>query len=392
MPDALIGQGAAGASQGERAYRHGVAARRTRGHYDHSVDPLRIIDADVNRAREALRTAEEAARFLLEDATLAAEAKDLRNAVAAVALALESAVGRPLASARDTPGDVGTRLQGAGESRRDGAAGVVRAATDRLSESLRAIEEWTKAVPEAVEAGIPPRVETLRYRGYELQRRLLGALTVRRRPQWRLCVLITEAACRGGDWLGVAAAAVAAGADCLQLREPELGGGDLLARGRRLRQITGDAGVALVVNDRPDVALACGADGVHLGQSDLPADAARRLAGDRLLIGVSTSRIQEARAALAAGADLCGVGPMHASGTKHKDHIVGPAYLADYLAWGRLPHLAIGGIDATRAEALAAAGARGVAVCGAVAGADDPAAATRAILAAMATAATEPVS
>ncbi len=356
------------------------------------MDPIRIIDADVNRAREALRTAEEAARFLLDDASLAGEAKDLRHAVAAAAAALEAAVGRPLASARDTPGDVGTRLQGTGESRRDGAAGVVRAATDRLSESLRAIEEWTKAVPEAVDAGIPSRVESLRYRGYELQRRLVGALAARLRPQWRLCVLITEAACRRGDWLGVAAAAVSAGADCLQLREPELGGGELLARARRLRRITGDAGVALVVNDRPDVALACGADGVHLGQSDLPADAVRRLAGERLVIGVSTSRIEEARAALAAGADLCGVGPMHASGTKHKDRIVGPAYLAEYLAWGRLPHLAIGGIDAARAGTLAAAGARGVAVCGAVAGVEDPVAATRAILAAMDAAVAEPAS
>ncbi len=357
------------------------------------MDPLRIIDADVNRAREALRTAEEAARFLLEDASLAAEAKGLRHAVAAVAAAIEAAVGRRLASARDTPGDVGTRLQGAGESRRDGAAGVVRAATDRLSESLRAIEEWTKALPEAVEAGIPPRVESLRYRGYELQRRLVASVEDRRRPQWRLCVLITEAACRGGDWLGVAAAAVSAGADCLQLREPLLAGGDLLARGRRLREITGDAGAALVVNDRPDVALACGADGVHLGQADLPVDAARRLAGERLVIGVSTSRIEEARAALAGGADLCGVGPMHSSGTKHKDRIVGPAYLTEFLAWGGLPHLAIGGIDAERAGALAAAGARGVAVCGAVAGAEDPAAATRAILEAMdrgRAAATEP--
>jgi thiamine-phosphate diphosphorylase len=120
-----------------------------------------------------------------------------------------------------------------------------------------------------------------------------------------------------------------------------------------------------------------------VGQGDLPAAAVRRLAGERLVVGVSTSRLEQARAALAAGADGCGVGPMHASGTKHKDEIVGTAYLAAYLEWDRLPHLAIGGIDAGRAGRLAAIGARGVAVCAAVCGADDPEAAAREILAAM---------
>ncbi len=347
------------------------------------MDALRIIDANANRAREALRTAEEAARFLLDDAALASVAKEARHELAGVVAAIERAAGRPLASARDTPGDVGTGLRGRGEAERADVAAVVRAATARLAEALRSIEEWSKAEAALAEAGVPAAIEGLRYRGYELERRLLAALSARRRPQWRLCVLVTEAACRGGDWAGVAEAAVRGGADCLQLREPALPAGALLERARRLRRITADAGAALVVNDRPDVALAAGADGVHVGQQDLPAADVRRLAGERLVIGVSTSRIEEARAALAAGADGCGVGPMFPSGTKHKDVIVGPAYLRAYLAWDRLPHLAIGGVDAARARTLAAAGARGVAVCGAVCGADDPEAAARAVRAAM---------
>lgn len=343
------------------------------------MDPLRIIDANVNRAREATRTAEEAARFLLDDAELAAEAKDLRHALGAIARELEAATGRSLSAARDTPGDVGTQLQGRGESARADAAAVVRAATGRLGEALRSIEEWSKTDAAAIEAEVPGRVEQLRYRGYELERRLLAGIGSRRRPQWRLCVLITEAACRGRDWTDVAEAAVAGGADCLQLREPGMLAGELLRRARRLRAICTAGGAALVVNDRPDVALAAGADGVHVGQGDLPAAAVRRLAGERLVIGVSTSRLDEAKAALAAGADLCGVGPMHASSTKHKhqDEIVGAAYLEAYVQWDRLPHLAIGGIDVERAGRLAAIGARGVAVCAAVCGTDDPEAAAR---------------
>ena len=88
----------------------------------------------------------------------------------------------------------------------------------------------------------------------------------------------------------------------------------------------------------------------------------RRLVGRQLLVGVSTSRLEEARQALADGADYCGVGPMFASSTRHKDVIVGPAYLREYVSWGRLPHLAIGGVTGGNVGVLADAGARGVAV------------------------------
>src|SRR5262249_3445094 len=135
-------------------------------------------------------------------------------------------------------------------------------------------------------------------------------------------------------------------------------------------------GVRVIVNDRVDLALLSGADGVHLGQSDLPVAEARRLAGARLLIGVSTANLDEARSAARQGADYCGVGPMFPTTTKDKPRISGPPYLREYLAApvsARVPHLAIGGIAPGNVSDLVSAGCRGIAVSGSVCGATDPA-------------------
>jgi thiamine-phosphate pyrophosphorylase len=136
------------------------------------------------------------------------------------------------------------------------------------------------------------------------------------------------------------------------------------------------------VNDRLDVALAAEADGVHLGTEDLPIREARRLAGGVLRIGASTHSLAEARAAIEAGADHCGVGAMYETGLKPGLAPSGEAYLRAFVAeFPRIPHLAIGGIAPGRVAALAHAGCRGVAVSSAICGAEDPAAVARAIVA-----------
>ena len=199
------------------------------------------------------------------------------------------------------------------------------------------------------------------------------------RTQWRVCVLLTERLCATG-WRETLAAAVAGGADCIQVREKEMEGGALADRVREVIAIARPAGAAVVVNDRADVALACGADGVHVGQGDLaPADV-RRVAGDALLVGVSTHSVAEAEGAVAAGADTCGVGAMFASRTKPDVAPQGEAYLRAYLArFAHVPHLAIGGIEPANVAQLAAAGCRGVAVSSVVCGAEDPGAVAHAL-------------
>jgi len=330
---------------------------------------MRIIDANANRAREALRVMEEAARFHLDDARLTDDLKTLRHDFARALAPLDG-----LWPHRDTPGDVGTALTAEGERTRESIAHVASAAGKRLSEAMRAIEEYGKVIDPSFAASI----DSLRYRGYELERRLNARLIGSRARQWALCFLLTESLCPHG-WRATLEQAIEGGADCIQVREKDMDDHALLERAREVVRIGRARGVSVIVNDRPDIALLAGADGVHLGQGDLPADAVRRLVGREAFIGVSTSTIDEAKRAVESGAAYCGVGPMFATSTKVKDRVAGPSYLREYIDRIPLPHLAIGGVNGTNLGQLSAAGCRGVAVCAAIAAAPDPRKAARAL-------------
>ncbi|MCC6579446.1 MAG: thiamine phosphate synthase [Phycisphaeraceae bacterium] len=327
----------------------------------------RILDANANRAREAMRVMEDAARFLLDDARLSEQVKSLRHDFAT---AIQPFAG--MIHDRDTPGDVGTAIEGAGEFHRADVSDVTQAAGKRLSEALRSIEEYSKTLGETGQT-LARAAEQLRYRGYELERRLAIALGVGQRSiQWRLCLLLTESLCRHHPWPDVAKLAIDGGVDCIQLREKTMDAGPLLQRARQLIALARPRGVAVILNDRPDIALIAQADGVHLGQTDLPCAEARKLVGPKMILGVSTSKLDEAVQARRDGADYCGVGPMFPTTTKTKNVIVGPDYLRQYVAWNGLPHLAIAGITPENVPVLAEAGARGVAVSSAICGAEQP--------------------
>lgn len=193
----------------------------------------------------------------------------------------------------------------------------------------------------------------------------------------RLYVLLTESLCRG-DWYQTAEAALAGGAGAIQLREKQLTDVELLDRARRVCGLCEQHEALLIVNDRPDIALAAGAHGVHLGLDDLPVSEARRILGDERIIGVSTHTVEQAKAALADMPDYVAVGPMFASHTKPQDHIAGPETLSAVRSLTSLPLVAIGGI--TPENAAQCAPADTLAVCSAVIGADDVASATRKLM------------
>jgi thiamine-phosphate pyrophosphorylase len=334
-------------------------------------DIYRILDANANRAREALRVAEEAARFALERPDLAEALKRLRHDLRAALAPLDS---RALLLARDTAGDVGTAISTESESCRTGAADVARAAFKRLTEALRAIEEYGKA---GRRGDMAAAVEQLRYRAYDLEKRFEEAS----RPHAHLaaggvCVLLTEAVCRR-PWLDVLRAALAGGAAAVQVREKEMPDAALLARAREVARAAHEAGALAIVNDRPDIAVLAAADGVHVGQDDLAPHEARRIVGPDRLVGVSTHSVAQALAAAEAGADYLGCGPMFQSATKPQEVIPGPALAAEVTRQVGLPVMAIGGITATVAPQVVAAGARWIAVSGAVCSSGDPEAETR---------------
>jgi len=199
-------------------------------------------------------------------------------------------------------------------------------------------------------------------------------------PDWSLCV-ITRRGAPGRDHLDIARAALRGGARLIQLRDKEMSGRALLEAARRLADLAQGHGGVLIVNDRLDVALAAGADGVHLGEEDLPIAAARRVLGDEAIIGASVANAQQAAEAEAAGATYVSVGSVFPTGSKaDAGEPIGLAAVREVKRKVRLPVLAIGGISRDNVTEVIRAGADGVAVISAVASADDMERATAELL------------
>ncbi len=325
----------------------------------------RLLDAAANRAREALRVLEDHARFNLNDAWLSGELKRLRHDLAGALSVVPAAW---LLQSRDTLGDVGTTISTPREQRRGSLQDVIDANCKRLQEALRSLEEYGKLYG----AELAAQIEALRYRSYSVERALLLGERARERLAGALLyVLVTGELCPRGVTETVRAA-VAGGAHVIQLREKALADRELLALAREVRRLTREAGVLFIVNDRPDVAKLIGADGVHLGQDDLPVRDARRVLGPDALVGVSTHDRHQLRRAVLDGADYVGVGPTFPSTTKDFAALAGLDYVRQAVAETSLPAFALGGITLENLPQVLAAGARRVAVSAAVCRADDP--------------------
>jgi thiamine-phosphate diphosphorylase len=171
--------------------------------------------------------------------------------------------------------------------------------------------------------------------------------------------------------------AIAVGTRLIQFRNKYLSKDEFRDMAIRLRKITADAGAAFIVNDDIETALACGADGVHLGQEDTPLQVARKIAGDRLIIGISTHSLPQALAAQVDGADYIGFGPIFKTGTKDAGEAKGTSQLRAVRGKIKIPIAAIGGINLDNASEVIKAGADAVAVISAVSHAKDAAIAAR---------------
>ena len=193
--------------------------------------------------------------------------------------------------------------------------------------------------------------------------------------------LVTDRVLSGGRPLEqIVRESVAGGVTVVQLREKDAGAREFIEQALALRQAASDLAIPLIINDRVDIALACRADGVHLGQGDMPCALARRIAGKDMIIGVSVSTADEALVAEADGADYLGVGPLFATLTK-ADALpaTGLGVLRTIRQAVRIPLVGIGGIAHTNAGDVIRAGADGVAVVSAIIASPDPEAAARAL-------------
>ncbi len=330
----------------------------------------RIVDANLNRAREGLRSAEEYARFALSDRGQAAALRALRRDLGAVAAELFK--WDELAAARESSGDIGAAAPTAA---RADESGVARAALARASEALRAVEEYGALIaPAAAE-----RFAALRFRLYNAEREVAAGPSARKRrlEQVRLYVLLTASLCRNGDVFETARRAAAGGADMFEYREKDMEDGEFLANARKLAALCSDLGMLLIINDRPHVARLAGADGVHLGQGDLSAADAREVLGSGRILGRSTHEPAQARAAEAEGADYIGVGPVFETKTKEHRAAVGLEYAAFCEREISIPGFAIGSVNEKTVDQVLAAGARRIAVCTGITMKDDVEAAAK---------------
>lgn len=166
-------------------------------------------------------------------------------------------------------------------------------------------------------------------------------------------------------------AALKGGATCVQLREKELDGAAFLEEAKVLAALCRRYGMPLIINDNVEVALASGADGVHVGQDDLTVEQVRRLAGDRLIVGVSAHSVEQALAAQAGGADYLGVGAVFATATKSDAHVLPRETLAEICRAVDIPVVAIGGIGEDNLLQLAGTGVDGAALVSAIFSAPD---------------------
>lgn len=328
------------------------------------------MDANFNRCREAFRVMEEYCRFGLNNQPLSARAKQLRHQLCEAISRLDA--GKLLCS-RDTDGDVGKTTQVDGQLRRQSIEDCFTAAAKRASEALRALAEASQAI----DVNVAAVAEKLRFETYALEKDVvLKAAVSGRFAGVRLYVLINAGPeTPVADVLSLTRDCITGGADCLQLRAKGLTDKALLSLAEQFVELCKDGGLVSIINDRVDIAVLSGADGVHLGQDEISPTQAQKLAKTPLIIGASTHTPDELEGAIEAGYDYVAIGPAFASPTKPDIEGGGIDYIQkalNLLEKAALRHVAIGGINQKNIEYLTEFGVRTIAVSSAVCEAKSP--------------------
>lgn len=333
----------------------------------------RLLDANLNRAREGLRVVEDWCRLDMQRPDLVAKLKDYRQR-------LGQCHPSTLKQARHAASDPAAGLAHQAQQERATPQQVVAANCARVQEALRVLEEFGRHGA----AELAATAATIRYGIYDLETAILVNQDRHHALRQARLYLVTQPV---PDVLAVVKACLEAGLRLVQYREksPQPGGCGVtdLQRFRTataLRQLCWDHGALFIVNDRVDLALSVEADGVHLGQGDLPPLAARRLLGPERLIGRSTHCLDHLRQAIADGCDYVGVGPIHATPTKPDRSPVGLDYVRQATARSSIPCFAIGGVNVENAHQAMGSGAHGIAVVRTLMSTLDPGAVTRQLL------------
>ncbi|MEM7770358.1 MAG: thiamine phosphate synthase [Cyanobacteria bacterium P01_A01_bin.37] len=317
----------------------------------------RILDANLDRAREGIRTIEDWCRFGLNHVPFTDQCKALRQELARWHTP-------ELRAARDTPGDLGTALTHPQEETRTGLNHVLQANFCRIEEALRVLEEYGKLYQPAMGKSF----KHMRYQVYTLESNVMGYQRLHlllRSPLY----LVTSP---NDNLISVVESALQGGLTLVQYREKQADDVTRIRIGTQLRELCHRYGALFIMNDRADLAKAVDADGVHLGQQDIPIALARQILGPSRLVGRSTTNPDEMHRALSEGADYIGVGPVYETPTKEGKPAAGHDYVRHAAAHSTVPWYAIGGLDTDNLSDVCSAGAERVAVVRAIMNAEQP--------------------
>ncbi len=336
---------------------------------------LRIIDANLNRSSEGLRVLEDIARFLLNDAELRRRLRTLRHELAQETKSLSAA----LLSQRDSEHDSGRPHPSRQKeltvetSAPTGLPDLVVANARRVEQALRVMEEVAK-LPEVSPVLNPAGFERVRFALYALEQHLVSRVSRREKIERMagLYAIVDRQFLRGRNELDIAGQIIEGGARVVQLRDKQSEKGELLLVAQKLKELCEQAGVLFIVNDYLDLAMAVEADGLHIGQGDLPLSVIRRELPVHSIVGCSVTTVSQATQAENEGADYIAVGSMFPTTTKKGAIVVGVDMLKEIKRMVSTPVIAIGGINQNNVSEVMAAGADAVAVISDVLSKEDP--------------------
>ncbi|MCX7918310.1 MAG: thiamine phosphate synthase [bacterium] len=327
----------------------------------------RILDANCNRAAEGLRVIEDICRFVFDSQEYTEQLKSFRHQLIDTINRLDP-TNYNLLAGRKSDSDVGEKMLPELERDRMGFESLIVANFRRVQEATRVLEEISKLVN--------PHVYTIfkqiRFQLYTLEKNIILLFPKGKLTSGELYVVTDQKLAKGRPIVNVVKQAIAGGATIIQLRDKEAGTRMLVEQGKRLRRITRENNVLLIINDRVDIALAVDADGVHLGQDDMAVDTARKLLGYDKIIGVSVSNLEQAIQAEKSGADYLGLSPIYTTSTKPDAGTgLGLTFIRQVRRKVKLPLVAIGGINKNNVTDVIRAGADIAAVVSAVVSAED---------------------
>ena len=302
---------------------------------------LRIIDANLNRIGEGLRLLEELARLVLNDVRITEQLKTMRHEI----VRGDWSFNQQLLQGRDSEGDVGIDIEVPGEEKQRDLPVMAVANARRVQESLRTLEELAK-VPGIAPEIDPEKFKQARFNLYTIEKDLLSKLLRQDKMKHLsgLYVIIDTQVLKGRSHVEAASRAIRGGAKTIQLRDKTQGKKELLPIAQQLKNLCAEHNVLFIVNDYLDLALAVDADGLHVGQDDLPIKVARKLLPMDKILGGSARTIALAIAAQAEGADYIAVGSMYPTTSKETAELVGPERLHQIRQAVSVPLVAIGGI------------------------------------------------